>query len=133
MPVSTDDYVSVSDFVGRYCWLIDSGDGDGWSALWAEDGVFNGLVAEPIVGREALRAIPPSAFAVSKGTMRHHAGSLVCDYDDNDSNIVIVKYYNMVTNWSSGGKLFCLADITIHLIRNGNSWLIQKSEAVTLV
>ncbi|MCB2075671.1 MAG: nuclear transport factor 2 family protein [Novosphingobium sp.] len=43
MPVSTDDYASISDFLARYCWLVDESDGDGWAALWSEDGVFAGV------------------------------------------------------------------------------------------
>ena len=44
MPVSTEDYVSISDHFARYCWAVDEGDEDGWIALWAEDGVRRGLL-----------------------------------------------------------------------------------------
>lgn len=131
MPVSTDDYVSVSDFLGRYCWLVDAGDEDGWAALWAEDGVFAGVMPEPVVGREALKGIPRGAFASSGGKLRHHVGSLNCDYDGTSRDVVIARYYNLVTNWMQGGAFTCLASSTVRLLRHGDSWLIERSDSVT--
>ena len=78
-------------------WSI--GDEEGWAALWAEDGVFAGVMPEPVVGREALKAIPRGAFASSGGKLRHHVGSLNCDYDAGGKDVVIARYYNLVTNW----------------------------------
>ena len=52
MPVSTDDYVSVSDFLGRYAWRVDAGDAEGWAALWTEDaGSGRDVHRKPIGGR----------------------------------------------------------------------------------
>jgi hypothetical protein len=132
MPVSTDDYVSISDFFGRYCWRVDAGDEEGWADLWAEDGVFAGVLPEPVVGREALMAIPRNAFAGSQGKLRHHVGSLNCDYDGDSRDIVIARYYNLVTNWLQGGAFTCLAASTVRLRRDGTSWLIERSDSVTL-
>ena len=132
MPVSTDDYVSISDFFGRYCWSVDEGDEEGWAALWAEDGVFAGVLAEPVVGREALKAVPRNAYAASKGAMRHLVGSLTCDYDGAGKDVVIARYYNLVSNWLQGGALTCLAASTVRLDRNGDSWLIGRSDSVML-
>ncbi len=131
MPVSTDDYVSVSDFLGRYCWLVDEGDEEGWAALWAEDGVFAGVMPEPVVGREALKMIPRGAFASSGGKLRHLVGSLNCDYDGEGRDVIIGRYYNLVTNWMQGGAFTCLAASTVRLRRNGDSWLIGRSDSTT--
>jgi ketosteroid isomerase-like protein len=133
MPVSTDDYVSISDLLGRYCWLVDAGDAEGWAALWTEDAVFAGVLPEPVVGREALKAIPRDSYERLNGTLRHHIGSLNCDYDGLDKNAVIARYYNLVTNWGQGGALTCLAASTIRLIRSGDNWLIQRSDSVMSV
>lgn len=132
MPVSTDDFVSISDFFGRYCWRVDEGDEEGWAALWAEDGVFAGVMPEPVVGREALKAIPRNAYASSRGTLRHHVGSLNCDYADDSKDVAIARYYNLVTNWAQGGAFTCLAASTVRLHRNGDSWLIGRSDSLTL-
>lgn len=132
MPVSTDDFCSVSDFFGRYCWLVDAGDEEGWAALWTEDGVFAGVLPDPVVGREALKAIPRNAFASSGGKLRHHVGSLNCDYDGAGRDVVIARYYNLVTNWMNGGAFTCLAASTVRLLRHGDSWLIARSDSVNL-
>ncbi len=131
MPVSTDDYVSVSDFLGRYCWRVDEGDEEGWAALWTEDGVFAGVMPEPVVGREALKMIPRGAYASSGGKLRHHVGSLNCDYADGNKDVVIGRYYNLVTNWMQGGAFTCFASSTVRLLRNGDSWLIERSDSTT--
>ena len=132
MPVTTDDYVSISDFLGRYCWRVDAGDDEGWVALWAEDGIFAGVMPEPIVGREALKAIPSNAYASSKGTLRHHVASLSCDYEGDNKDVVIARYYNLVTNWVQGGAFTCQAASTARLLRNGDSWLIKRNDSVML-
>lgn len=131
MPVSTDDYVSISDFLGRYCWRVDEGDEEGWAALWTEDGVFAGVLPEPVVGREALKAIPRNAFAGSGGKLRHHVGSLNCDYADTSRDVVVARYYNLVTNWMQGGAFTCYASSVVRLLRTGESWLIERSDSTT--
>lgn len=133
MPVTTDDFVSISDFFGRYCWLVDDGDEDGWVSLWAEDGVFAGATPQPVVGREALKSVPRGVMANNQGRLRHLIGSLHCDYSGRDSDKVQARYYNFVTNWKAGGAMTCLAISTVRLRRDGSSWLIERNDCVTLV
>lgn len=132
MPVSADDYASVSDFFGRYCWRIDMGESQGWVDLWEEDAVFAGVTPEPMVGHAALLALAQGAYAGSQGTMRHHVGSLSCDYDGANRDTVIARYYNFVSNWLSGGAMTCLAASTVRLLRHGDSWRIARSDSITL-
>jgi ketosteroid isomerase-like protein len=132
MPVSTDDFVSITDFLGRYCWRVDQGDEEGWAALRAEDAVFAGVTPEPVVGREALKGIPRMSFANSGGTIRHMIGSLNCDYEEDSKDVAIARYYNLVTNWVDKGAFTCLAASTVRLLRHGDSWLIARSDSVNL-
>jgi len=132
MPVSAEDYTSISDFLGRYCWLVDAGDEDGWAALWTENGIFAGVGPEPIVGREALKAVPRGVVAGLNGTARHHAASLCCDYEGDSRDVVIARYYNLVTNWVNGGAFSANADCTVRLVRNRDSWLLSRSDTVML-
>ena len=124
MPVSTDDFVSVTDFLGRYCWLVDAGDEAGWAALWAQDGVFTGIAPERLVGHDMLKAVPRDVKAMADGKLRHLIGSLHCDYAQGDTNTIIAKYYNFVTSWLRGGNMVCIALSTVTLTRNGLYWLI---------
>jgi hypothetical protein len=132
MPVSTDDYVSISDFLGRYCWLVDSNEEDAWSALWLEDGVFTGVAPEPLVGREALKSVPRNQFKVSEGKIRHFVGNLCCDYVDGDRDEVLARYYNNVSMWKAGGSFVCLALCNVLLVRKGSGWMIRRNDTTLL-
>jgi 3-phenylpropionate/cinnamic acid dioxygenase small subunit len=132
MPVTTDDYVSISDFLGRYCWLVDSNEEDAWSALWLEDGVFTGVTPEPLVGHEALKTVPRNQFNLSQGKMRHHYGNLHCDYAEGSRDEVRARYYNNVSMWKSGGSFVCMALCDVQLVRKGAGWLIRRNDTTLL-
>jgi hypothetical protein len=133
MPVTTEDFASVSDHIGRYCWAVDSGDGDAWVALWTADGVFTGIAPDPVVGHAALKHIPVAAFADHQGTMSHLAGNIYCDYGD-DKGTVVAHLYNYVTTWSAGrgGRHFVMAKCVMTLVRNGEGWLTKRNDAQLL-
>src|SRR5271156_2454548 len=62
--ISVQDFVAIQNLVGKYQWLVDGGDSEGWAALWTEDVAFSGATTEPFVGREALNnRLPSSAHA----------------------------------------------------------------------
>jgi len=132
MPISAEDYVAIDDLLGRYCWLVDAGDEEGWAALWEDQGVFTGIAPEPIVGREALKAVPRDVRSIADGKMRHFVGNLHCDYADDGKAVVIARYYNFVTSWMQGGALVCLASSTVTLGRTATGWLIRRNDTVTL-
>lgn len=124
--VSTEDHVAISDLMGRYCWLIDDGLADEWAALWTEDGVFAGFGPNPLVGREALKALPRGAGA-SGGKSRHLVGNLHCNYGETE-NIVIARFYSLVTDWTKGGSFKVLGICQATLVRDGDGWKIQRNE-----
>lgn len=130
MPVSTEDYIAISDHLGRYCWAVDSNDVDGWVALWTEDAVFSGVTPEPLVGHAGLRTVPKLEQDIAGGWMRHMVGNLHCDYVGDDQNTVRARYYNLVTTWNDGGRNFCCAVCEAVIVRNGQGWLIRRSDAV---
>jgi 3-phenylpropionate/cinnamic acid dioxygenase small subunit len=128
MPVSTEDYVAISDHMGRYCWAVDDGDEEGWVALWTEDGVFTGVSPEPIVGRDALMLVPRDEKQQANGRMRHLIGNLHCDYQGG-RDTVRARYYNLVTNFVDGGRFTCMAICEVVLVRSGQGWLIKRNDA----
>lgn len=128
MPVSTDDYVAISDHLARYCWTVDEGDEEGWIALWAEDGVFTGIAPEPIAGREALRMVVRMAQASGPRKTRHMVANLTCDYHDG-ADLVLARYYNFVTNWTQGARMTVMAMSKVLLVRDGNGWLIRRNDS----
>jgi hypothetical protein len=120
MPVSTDDYVAISDHLGRYCFAVDGGD---------EDGVFTGIRPEAIVGREALKDVPRDEWKQAGGKMRHLIGNLHCDYQG-DQNTVLAQYYNFVSSYMDGGRFTCMAICKVLLVRAGKGWLIKRNDTV---
>jgi ketosteroid isomerase-like protein len=128
VPVSTEDYLAITQMFARYCWLVDEGDAEGWANLFTEDGELAGLTPVILKGREQLKSIPTGAFAGSQGKLRHMAGNMCCEYGDN-RDVVHAKYYNMVTNWQDGGKFTCMAISKVVLVRHGAGWLIQRSDS----
>ena len=131
MPVSTEDYVAISDHLARYCWAVDEGDEEGWIGLWAEDGTFTGVTPEPVVGREALRAVVRMSQASGPGRTRHMVANLACDYQDG-RDLVLASYYNFVTNWAQGARMTVMALSKVLLERNGGSWLIRRNDTTML-
>ena len=127
MPISTEDFVAVSDHLGRYCWAVDESDEEGWASLWTEDGVFTGATPEPVVGREALKGVPRIGQMVN-GRMRHMIGNLHCDYLDGDPDRVRARYYNLVTNWVDSGRFTCMAICEVILVRSHGGWLIKRND-----
>jgi hypothetical protein len=132
MPVSTDDYVAISDHLARYCWAVDEGDEDGWTALWTEDGVFTGVTPEPVVGREALRQVVRMSQASGPRKTRHMVANLACDYQGGRET-VLASYYNFVTNWADGARMTVMALSKVLLERSGadenGGWLIRRNDS----
>ncbi|HEY3694601.1 nuclear transport factor 2 family protein [Phenylobacterium sp.] len=124
--VSTDDYVSIADHFGRYCFHIDSGEADEWAAMFTEDGVFAGpATPQPLAGREALKGFAEATWTAFKGQVRHTAGNLNCVYGASRDEVK-AKLYNYVTAWMEGrGPVMAVCDIT--LVRAGDGWLIRRN------
>lgn len=126
MAIKIEDYVSISDHLGRYCWAVDEGDADEWTALWEADGSFLSAGREPVVGHAALAEIPRFTFATWGRQLRHLVGNLCCDYGQSD-DVVIARFYSQVTTWHNGAN-FCMALCTMTLNRHGDGWLIAVND-----
>lgn len=131
MPVSTEDYMAISDHLARYCWAVDEGDSEAWVRTWVEDGVFTGVSVDPIVGRAALAHVPEQSFAIANGGVRHMAANLFCEYGD-DRDTVNAQYYNMITKWEHPPTLMAMALSRAVLVRDGAGWLIKRNDIVML-
>jgi hypothetical protein len=131
MPVSTDDYVAVADMYGRYNWAVDEGDGDGWAQCFTEDGEFNGALPNNPKGHAQLREVPLASGSPS-GPMRHMIQNLYCDYDGDDQDTIIARFYNAVTTWQGEGKWMVNAIVTARLVRTGEGWKINVSDNIML-
>jgi hypothetical protein len=129
--LTTDDWCSVQDFWGTYCWLVDEGKGDEWASLWTEDGSFIGIAPEPVTGHAALRNVPIAAYAdYQQGQMRHLVGNLTCEYGEN-RDIVKARLYNYVSVWGGAAPVsnFVMALCETTMVRSGDSWKLKENRA----
>jgi bifunctional aromatase (cyclase/dehydratase) len=130
--VSIADHVAISDLLGRYCWHVDNGHAEEWADLWTEDGVYSGSKPEPVVGREALKAVPRGSFEGSNGgKTRHLIANLYCDYIDNN-DVIRARYYNFVSNWETQGRCVVMALCEVILVRGDSGWKIKRSDVELL-
>jgi hypothetical protein len=127
MPITTEDYVSVSDLLGSYCWRVDEGDADAWLKLWTEDGTFAGATPQPLVGHDQLRLVVAMSNQ-SNGNMRHMMGNLHCSYGDTKDTI-LAQFYNFVTDWTGGGAFKVLAVCNAVIVRSGEGWKVKRNDA----
>jgi len=129
--IAPEDYVAVTDFIGRYFWYVDENMSDEWVNCWTEDGVFHMIgsasVPKPLVGREALSAIPALSFRLSEGKMRHQFSNLFCDYGAS-RNEVTATFDELVTNWKSGGAFQTMAVCKMSLVREGGGWKVKRND-----
>jgi hypothetical protein len=131
--VSVEDFVALQNLVGKYQWLVDSGDSEGWAALWTEDGAFVGGATEPFIGHEELKRVPAWVRDGWGGKLRHLTGSLYAEYGA-DENEAIVRYYNLVTTWNGEvPKLFTLSVSQMRLVRRAGEWKIAANDVTNLV
>jgi|KBSSwiStaDraftv2_1062776.scaffolds.fasta_scaffold739501_2 hypothetical protein len=122
MPLTTDDRLDLQNLMGHYCQLMDEGD-PRWADLFTHDGVLSGIFPEPVIGMDALRAVPAASMEQTKGFFRHHLGSVTIDPEGEGAR---VKGYNLVTDWSDGGKLILLARYSILAVRTGAGWRLSR-------
>jgi hypothetical protein len=130
--ISLDDFVELQHLVGKYMWLVDAGDSEGFAALWTEDGVLSGATTAPFAGHEALKQVPAGVKSGWNGALRHHAGSLSASYGATRDE-AIVRFYTLVTTWNEvQPKLFGFGVSEMQVARRSREWKI-KSNAVTML
>lgn len=127
MPVSTEDYLAIADLLGRYCWRLDAGDGDGWADLWTDDGFIAGVGPDSVSGRATLREVPISIMQRCGGAEVHRTANLCCDYGETRDTIN-ASFYNDVSTWlpSGPGKPLLFARCEMTVSRAATGWRITR-------
>ncbi len=122
--VTGPDRNAISQVLALYCWAFDAGDGDAYAALWTEDGVLEGF-GDPARGHEALRQAVAQSYEQLCGKTRHHLHNVVMEFGDGADH-VLVRGYNLVTNWSDPPVLFAMVEQGFVLRRIGSDWKISQ-------
>jgi uncharacterized protein (TIGR02246 family) len=78
VPTLAEDRDAIRDLFARYCLYIDTGAADEWAATFTEDGEFLRAGADPLTGREALKAF---ATSLSSSTLHHMVLNEIIDID----------------------------------------------------
>jgi hypothetical protein len=131
MPIATEDYVSVSDLMGSYCWHVDAGNEAEWLNLWTDDGTFSGATPQPLVGHEQLKLVIAMSNQ-SDGKLRHMIGNLNCSYGDTPDTI-LARFYNLVTDWTGGGSFKVFATCNAVIVRSADGWKVKRNDAQMFV
>jgi hypothetical protein len=122
--ITVEDWVDISNLLGKYQWLVDDGDEQGWSSLFTEDGFFEGLPPD-YHGREELKQIPRMSFG---GLSRHLPGSIWMEYGANQDE-VFVRLYNLFSVWApeQEPQFMQFALSRLHLLRIDGEWKIRSN------
>jgi 3-phenylpropionate/cinnamic acid dioxygenase small subunit len=115
--------LDIHDLLARYCHLVDSGDAEGWSALFAEDGVFDVPGAIHLVGRAQLRSMPGIVLQQGERKWRHQITNIVVEAGDTPDT-AHVRAYGVLSDWRKGGVLAAFSDYRIELRRVQGAWQV---------
>jgi len=91
MALSPHDTIEITQLYARYNQTVDSGDGDGFAACFAPEGVLQIGAGDPISGRDALADFARSLPTIVPG-IRHHATNVVVDGGDDDDDAIGSAY-----------------------------------------
>jgi uncharacterized protein (TIGR02246 family) len=78
-PLSLADRLEIQELIARYCWALDTRDGDAYAATFIPDGVFQGVTTFAR-GHDQLRALP-LALHPDRIETQHWVTNLVLEGD----------------------------------------------------
>jgi hypothetical protein len=124
--ISVEDWVEISNLIGKYQWLVDEGD-ESWADLFTEDGAFTGA-RDGYHGRDALQRAAALTLASFEGKMRHSPGAVWIEYGETTDE-AFARYYSLVTTWfeDPGPEFFNMALCRVHLLRIDGTWKIKSN------
>ena len=128
MTIKNEDRSAIVELLARYCWLVDSGDGDGWADLWTEDGKFTGL-PDPLEGKDALRQLPPGFHGMADGKLRHIITNIVVEPGKNADEATAKGYSSVYDLRAGAGSVMSFALVTYTVVRKGGQWKIKALHA----
>lgn len=126
--ISVEDWVEISNLIGKYQWLVDEADQGRWSSLFTEDGAFLSVEGEGYRGHDALRRAAAMTGENFAGMMRHSPGAIWIEYGESKDE-AFARYYSLVTTWfkDPGPQFFNMALCSMHLLRIGGDWKIKTN------
>lgn len=81
MALSAEDKIAIMELAARYNQAIDSGDGEGWAATFAEDGVFESAQGEVTGRAQLVQYVEDGAERRRERSTRHWNNNMVIEGD----------------------------------------------------
>lgn len=132
--LSIADRLDIQDLFARYCFLVDQGKADEWTALFSPDGVFDVPGLAHMAGSAQIRQIAEMVASKSQGKWRHQITNLLAEPDG--ENGARVTMYSLVTDWSGAGSVGTFNDYTGRLRKIAGQWriveLVAKPTKITV-
>jgi hypothetical protein len=131
--VSLEDWVAIRNLLGKYQWLVDEGDSEGWANLFTPDGAFIGGLPDPHHGHEELKKIPKLVKDAFGNKLRHLSGNHYIEYG-NSKDQAWAKFYSFVTTWipEQGPQFFQFSLCNVELLRINGEWKIKANNVINL-
>lgn len=132
--LSLEDRAEIMSLYSRYGRLVDGGDGDGYAALFTEDGSFDrinpspassggsGLPQQAFKGRAALRQLVFDLAKVFVGKMRHQLTDVHIEPGKGPDD-AIGTCYGLITDWREGaGRISMHCTYRTTIVRTREGW-----------
>jgi ketosteroid isomerase-like protein len=136
--LSIEDQLEIQSLYSRYARCVDSGDADGYVALFTEDGSFtrtnaspasaggSGLPPQAFVGRAALHKLVRDLAEVFQGKMRHQLTDIHIE-GGADADSARGVCYGLISDWREGAgrlSMHCTYDTVI--VRTPGGWRFHE-------
>jgi len=96
--VALEDRVEIEELMARYCWTLDTGDFEGYVAVFAEDGWLSHWPQGKCVGREGLKRATDSLWYDKPGAYlgRQHRFSAVLMEPEGANGVRIKAFWSIL-------------------------------------
>ena len=132
--LTLEDRAEIMTLYARYGRLVDGGDGDGYAALFTEDGSFartnpspatsggSGLPPQDFKGRAALRQLVLDLAKEFVGKMRHQLTDVLIEPGE-EPDQAIGTCYGLITDWREGvGRISMHCTYYTTIVRTPQGW-----------
>lgn len=124
MPLTTEDWVEISNQCSRFCLALDGGDGDLMVSLFTDDGFIKD--PERVIAGDEMRQF---VTGKDRSKMRHLAGTLLIEGDGDEAQ---AKSYVYVVIGPNDKQFVIDATGTYEdkLVRQDGRWLFKERNIV---
>ena len=135
--LTLQDHHEIGQLFARYGRCVDSGDADGYIALFTEDGSFSrtnaikqgtgsGLPPARFAGHKALHQLVKDIALQFQGKMRHQLTDILIEPGEHDGQAKAVCY-GLITDWREGaGKLSMHGTYRVSIVRTARGWKFKE-------